>query len=111
MSLALENLLVQNAQKAKAEKIRIEALRDGTEAGDLKAEYLERVYRRHRTKTCIAVLDAGGVSQGAEPRVRYVAEVEQIDAELPEIEARLDAMGVRIKKRLATARRYDEEPT
>lgn len=98
-AMDFEDLLVANAQRGEAENRRIAKLRDGTPAGELKADYLERVYRRKRTKDAIRLLGVADIGPDNPQRAEYQAEVDQIEAELPGIERRLDALGIQIRKK------------
>jgi hypothetical protein len=75
---------------------KVAALRDGTDLGDLKADYLAATYQRQRLTTGLRILTDTGVPELARAEKR--AEIAQVDKKLAELERRLDAKGIRVRK-------------
>ncbi len=78
------------------ETARVSDLRDGTPVGDLKADYRAAVYQRRRTAQALTFIADG---PSLEPhRQEYRDKITDLDAELADLEAKLDAAGIRVQK-------------
>lgn len=86
-------------QLHKRQKERVEAARDGTPNGELKARYLEVLYNRANTANGLELLLAPGGFRGDEPICEeYRDKLDKLDGQLSALEQELSDAGVTIRK-------------
>lgn len=75
---------------------KVQKLRDGTPKGELKADYLAALYRRKRLALGLRILSDTGVPESLRAEKRE--EIAAVEKTLAELEQKLDAAGIRVRK-------------